>query len=556
MVRRGGRGGRDQAAAGGDDDDAQSLSDQTSNDNWNAMYLILGMEEDLAGELVEGQKLNSWSAIQSYRYNPDKRVEQLFKGIAKVELEDEDGNTVRIKVPERDQHRFRQLVHYAIYQDRRQRSPKLKECTPELFDELEAYRHIEESYKPSPVTLATFSDDITKIQTDVLEQWNLEFSRHLGQDGIDMRYLFRKNVVPKPEDEDDEDNYATRGNELVNRYRMIPEGEHPDPRAHYGPWTPAVQADLRYMSSFIVTAIGKTRALTFAERGIKQQNARMIYYVIVDVFCGPGQHRALMQSTETKLQNMTYTGDKGKWNFNKAIQVLEQLFNQHDKLVEQGANDGNPMGQDTKVNALVRIFRAPWCEPVRTQILANAPLQRNYAASRNLLAQVHASEMASNPTPTNTGKRNSSALKTGKKGGKSPGGGKGGRKGPPRTAADFDKGELKAARTKMKPYVPLDAPPIPSDTYRQLSEVERFALWQLRQERDSKGSKESAKLKAEVARLKSTVAQLSARRGDDASDSDDSLFADSDEEKPPKKKRPTDNRGNGALDGAGRQRRR
>jgi hypothetical protein len=85
------------------------------------MYINLGMEEDLAIELVEGQGLNNWRTVQGYRYGADRRIESLFKGISKVEQEDEDGNTVRIKVPEQQVHRFGQLMYYdyADYQRRR-----------------------------------------------------------------------------------------------------------------------------------------------------------------------------------------------------------------------------------------------------------------------------------------------------------------------------------------------------------------------------------------------------------------------------------------------------
>ena len=124
-----------------------------------------------------------------------------------MELEDEDGDMVRIKVPEQVQYHFRQLVYYADYQRRRDRSCKLKECTPELFDELESHRHIKASYKPSKITLAALTDDTTKVQTDAFKQWDLEFTNHRGQDGICMGYMFRKDLVPPDEEDDDETKY-------------------------------------------------------------------------------------------------------------------------------------------------------------------------------------------------------------------------------------------------------------------------------------------------------------------------------------------------------------
>ena len=126
------------------------------------------------------------------------------------------------------------------------------------------------------------------------------------------------------------------------------------------------------------------------------------------------------------------------------------------------------------------------------------------------------------------------------------------------TAGDFDRDELKAAKSKMKVHVPRSAPPIPSSEYHKLSEVERFALKQLRQERDSKETNATAKLHSTVASLKSQVAKLSTARGGGGDSSDyesEDLFHDSDDDKePPKKKsRPKDNRGHPGLGGPGRQ---
>jgi hypothetical protein len=196
-------------------------------------------------------------------------------------------------------------------------------------------------------------------------------------------------------------------------------------------------------------------------------------------------------------------------------------------------------------------------------------MQKNYPACRNLFANLYASEMAQNPNPTNAGiKRNSSALQSTKKGGKSGRGGKGGGgSGRMPVAGDFDKDELRAAArgAKMKVHVPRTAPAISNSTYRKLADVERFALKQLRDERDAKEAKLShdanAKLHAQVASLKTQVAKLLTARhgGGDSSDCDsEDLFGDSDEklydkELPPKKKCPHDNRGHRALDGPGRQ---
>ena len=239
------------------------------------------------------------------------------------------------------------------------------------------------------------------------------------------------------------------------------------------------------------------------------------------------------------------------------MEILEKLHNQHSELVDQGANDGNHIGEDTKVDTLLRVLRAPWCEATRSQILANRNLQRNYVASRILFQNTYAAERASNPNPTNTGtgKRNSSALQSNKQGGRGRGGKRGGGSRPMPTASDFDPEELRAARIKMKPHVPKSAPAISSSNYRKLKDVERFALKQLRDERDDKDRKATAALKSEVASLKSRVAQLSSARGGGGDDaSSDPSFTDSEEEDgPPRKKRPHDNRGHRALESPGRQ---
>jgi hypothetical protein len=552
MVRnRGGDGSESE------DDDEQSLTNQDSDDNWQAMFMNIGFDEDIATEVVVGQKINNWRTVQSMRYGAKGRIETLFKGISKVEVEDDDGNKTRIKVPEIVTYRFSQLVHYADYQRRRHRSCKLRDCTPAFFDKLEPHRHIVDSYKPTPMTLAALSDDTSRIQTEPFRQWDLAFMSYRGQDGVPVAYMFRENIVPPDEEDDDEDNYDTPDEEMVNRYPMLPEGQRPDPiNPNMGPFTPEVQADMRVVASVLVTAIGKTRALTFASRGIQNQSARAIFFVVKEIFLGAGVYRSIMQTTQTKLQSLSYTGDKGNFTFPKVIEILEKLHNQHAELVDQGANDGNHIGEDTKVDHLLRILRAPWCEATRSQILANGPLQRNYVAARILFQNTYAAERASNPNPTNTGtgKRNSSALQSNKQGGRGRGGKRGGGGRPMPTASDFDPEELRAARIKMKPHVPKSAPAISSSNYRKLTDAERFALKQLRNERDAKETKATAALKSEVASLKSQVAQLSsARGGGGGDDSSDPSFTDSEEDEPPRKKRPHDNRGHRALESPGRQ---
>ena len=96
MVRnRGGDGSESE------DDDEQSLTNQDSDDNWQAMFMNIGFDEELATEVVVGQKINNWRTVQSMRYGAERRIETLFKGISKVEVEDEDGNKTKIKVPDR-----------------------------------------------------------------------------------------------------------------------------------------------------------------------------------------------------------------------------------------------------------------------------------------------------------------------------------------------------------------------------------------------------------------------------------------------------------------------
>ena len=89
-----------------EDDDEQSLTNQNSDDNWTAMFMNIGFEEELANEVVGGQKINNWRVVQSMRYGAARRIETLFKGISKVEVEDEDGNKTKIKVPEIVTHRL------------------------------------------------------------------------------------------------------------------------------------------------------------------------------------------------------------------------------------------------------------------------------------------------------------------------------------------------------------------------------------------------------------------------------------------------------------------
>ena len=89
----------------------------------------------------------------------------------------------------------------------------------------------------------------------------------------------------------------------------------------------------------------------------------------------------MLYRAEAKLKDTSYSGEKRRWNFEKYIKTH---VDQHAILTGLVKHGYSGIDDRSKVRHLMAGIKTKVLDPVKTQIIASAPLRNNFDACVNL----------------------------------------------------------------------------------------------------------------------------------------------------------------------------
>ena len=227
----------------------------------------------------------------------------------------------------------------------------------------------------------------------------------LGVTGIPLEYVIRENVTPK---EDPADGYATKERELIARAPIDdpPVGGNPAQR------TAAFKTDNQKVWELLAQMCRDKDCWTYIKTAQRSRDGRAAYNALYNHYLGPNSVDNMANSAERKLQSLSYTGEKRRWNFDKYTRLHVE---QHQVL--EGLTRFGYAGIDerSKVRYLIDGIKTNAFDSVKAQIFSTAALRTDFEGCVTLYKDF-ISQSTKEPTSSNI-----SEVSTDRRGGNSNG---------------------------------------------------------------------------------------------------------------------------------------
>ena len=236
----------------------------------------------------------------------------------------------------------------------------------------------------------------------------------------------------------------------------------------------------------------------------------------------------------TKIQTLTYDGDKPRFNFDKYVQLHVEQHNLHKDLEDYGVP---ALTEDLKIIWFEQGIRTKAFEVIKATVMANKGNYQTFQSVQDAYIDYYRKV-----APTDAFRaRQVATVRSGRRG-SAPGRGAGGHGGGggERTQGLFTKAELDACKIANRAYS--------REEYKALTPIQKMKLWMLRNPGKTPGQGPTRKDKAERTTVASTsTASTGKRNRDDEADAPPEDPGDDDD-----KSGWGRNRGNAAV--SGRQR--
>ena len=135
---------------------------------------------------------------------------------------------------------------------------------------------------------------------------------------------------------------------------------------------------------------------TYVKPAQRSRNGRLAFQNLYNHYLGPNNVNNMATEAETRLQSVTYSGEKKRWNFEKYVRTHAD---QHSIL--QGLTGHGHAGIDegSKVRHLIAGIKTTALDSVKTQIMADTSLRVNFDVCVSLYKDfIKQSSALPNPT--------------------------------------------------------------------------------------------------------------------------------------------------------------
>jgi hypothetical protein len=189
----------------------------------------------------------------------------------------------------------------------------------------------------------------------------------LGVTKIPLAYVIRDTMIPPAAAVDVATNYATPQDEMIARAPIRNAGDDAF-TAHY----------LTDRESVWDKISGLTRdhaCWTYVKPAQRARDGRDAYLRLFDHYLGPNNANNLASAAEAKLRKTSYTSERKRWNFERYVNTQKEQHNILEGLTQYGYSG---IDEGTKVRVLLEGIKIDKLDSVKTQIMSNPALQRDF----------------------------------------------------------------------------------------------------------------------------------------------------------------------------------
>ena len=507
---------------------------------------LLSISKGAATALYDDQRIVDLASLRSLK---DSYVKDIVQAITKPTA----GGRAHA-FPVLSQARFELVAFWARHLHRTSRQPDdWLETDWSEIERLGPQKELEDSYKDTkaPPTPELTLDQGSAAASFVQIRAYLRKCRSMTN-GLPLDYVIRvkirgPNDEPNAEEADPtpygapDSPYLSFDDEMVRRAPILKHdltieqlAQDDETLEMRGPFETGFLADSAVVFDILHTVWGKSTWWTHCKAYEKTKNGRQVFRTLHSQLLSGKRVSISGDAIMTKIQTITYDGDRPRFNFDHYVQRHVEQHNLHKDLEEYGVT---ALTEDLKIIWFEQGIKTKAFEVIKATVMANKGNYQTFQSVQDAYIDYYRKV-----APTDAFRaRQVATVRSGRRG-SAPGRGAGGHGGGggERTQGLFSKAELDACKIANREYS--------REEYKALTPIQKMKLWMLRNPGKTPGQGPTRQDKGERASVASTsTASTGKRNRDDEADAPPEDPGDDDD-----KSGWGRNRGNAAV--SGRQR--
>jgi hypothetical protein len=334
-----------------------------------AAFLRLGFSADAANALTDNQGIDS---VDTLKFLEDHDVENLCKVIRRPGGQIQQAGAAipnpGTQVSLQAELNLKLACYWAKHQVRVSRPTATADITLDNIRALRQMRLSEIAHK-DPEEAPTLDEVDWPKNMEALEEYLGGF---LGETGIPLAYVVRKDEAVPPAANDPSNNYDSRFEEMVAR------AGHSDVN---GELLDTFVADRQRVWELLSAICRDSDCWTYLKTAQRTKDGRLAYRSLYDHYLGPNNVDNLATMAERRLSSLTYNGETRRWDFEKYVR---NQVDQH--LVLEALTEFGYSGIDerSKVRHLMDGIKTDALDSVKTRIMSDAALRGDFNACVSL----------------------------------------------------------------------------------------------------------------------------------------------------------------------------
>jgi hypothetical protein len=334
-----------------------------------AAFLRLGFSADAANALTDNQGIDS---VETLKYLDDHDVENLCKVIRRPGGQIQQGGATipnpGTQVSLQAELNLKLACYWAKHQVRVSRPAAAADITLDNIRALRQMRQSELAHK-EPEEAPTLDEVDWPKNMEALEEYLGGF---LGETGIPLAYVVRKDEAVPAAANDPSNNYDSRFEEMVAR------AGHRDAQ---GDLLDTYVADRLRVWELLSAICRDSDCWTYLKTAQRTKDGRLAFRSLYDHYLGPNNVDNLATMAERRLSSLSYIKETRRWDFEKYVRTQ---VDQH--LVLEGLTEFGYSGIDerSKVRHLMDGIKTDALDSVKTRIMSDAALRADFNACVSL----------------------------------------------------------------------------------------------------------------------------------------------------------------------------
>ena len=384
------------------------LNDNNSAVAMKAMFARLGFNTTTCTKLVDEEGLKS---LEKYRKCSLDRCKDTIKA-----LRHPGGTLAGETVSAHAAHNLSMGYHVCNVWERTHRfgmGITDVKITGDLFERAERQATLEANHdnKFYLDSHLPYKDSDVKVEFQAKwEEFDAELSSVRGASGIPLSYMTRQRLIPKPEADDKEDDYASIDAQMIQRAQIIKTDSiamDVDELEEAGPSkkTATAKLDNNLLYDLMKAKYAKTTAWCHTKSCGRDRDGRRAMIAMFVNSLGKNAIENRFSEAQERIRGIVYRGEKARWNWDRYVLEMKKCHEERYALVIHGHAD---LTDREKVYYLIKGIKTPDLEATVTLIESSPEHREDFDAAQLLLTEAvrraKARELTRNVSMTATGR--------------------------------------------------------------------------------------------------------------------------------------------------------